>query len=119
MTIKEVLEADWCINHLEIVVRREKDSRYVASYLIGKGVRSPKYAKFADETAAGDIYMDGKRKIVVIDKNIQYRQLEKKPIGREMCVGVLIEKIPKELLELRIDSMMPIDCGRSDDMHGY
>lgn len=50
---------------------------------------------------------------------IQFRHLSKKPQGKEMCVGVLLEEIPKELLELPVESMHPYNCGRSDDMHGY
>lgn len=74
---------------------------------------------FISETVAGDIYKDGQNKIIVGDKIIQHRQLPEKAKGKEMCVGVLVEKIPKEILDLNVSYMHPSGVGRSDDMHGY
>lgn len=65
------------------------------------------------------IYYDHTRKIMVIDKNIQYRNQEHKPKGKEMCVGVLTEVIPNEILDLSIYHMRPTDCGWSNEQHGY
>lgn len=119
MTIREVLEADWAVKHFEVTVREETAGKWICSYKMGQDVKPPRYAKFAAETAAGDIYYDHTRKIVVIDKNIQYRNLEHKPKGKEMCVGVLTEVIPNEILDLSIYHMRPTDCGWSNEQHGY
>lgn len=118
MTIREVLEADWTVKHFEAIVRDE-DGRYINCYLVGKDISPAKYAKWVCETAAGDIYYDNGRKIVVIDKNIQFRNQEHKPKGKEMCVGVLTEVIPNEILDLPVYHMRPIDCGWSNEQHGY
>lgn len=118
MTIREVLEADWTVKHFEVTVRDE-DSRYISSYLVGKDMSPAKYAKWICETEAGDVYRDNGRKIVVINRNIQFREKEKKPQGKEMCVGVMTEVIPKEILDLTIDHMRPTDCGWSNGQHGY
>lgn len=98
MTIREVLEADWTVKHFEATVRDET-GKWICSYKMGQEVKPSKYAKFTAETAAGDIYYDNGRKIVVIDKNIQFRNQEHKPKGKEMWVGVLTEVIPRELLD--------------------
>lgn len=118
MTIREVLEADWNVKHFEVTVRDE-NCRYISAYLAGKDISPTKYAKWICETAAGDIYQDNGRKIVVIDKNIQFRNQEKKPQGKEMCVGVLTEVIPKEILDLTVYHMHPTSCGWSNGQHGY
>lgn len=118
MTIREVLEANWTVKHFEVTVR-DKDGRCICTYLIGKDTRLSRYAKFKSETAAGDIYYDNGRKIMVIDKNIQFRNQEHKPKGKEMCVGVLTEVIPNEILDLSIYHMRPVSCGWSNEQHGY
>lgn len=118
MTIREVLEADWTVSWFEVEIRKEGVNGY-SEYIIGKDVKPSKYMRFVCETAAGDIYKDHAGKIVIIDKIIQHRQLSKKPQGKEMCVDVLTEEVPKELLDLTISHMSPSGCGRSDDMHGY
>lgn len=119
MTIREVLSADWTVGWIDIDVRRKEDTRLICNYLIGKEMSAPKRAKFVCETAAGDIYKDGNIKMVISDRIIQFRQLPNKPKGKEMCVGVLEEEIPEELLNLEIAYLAPSGCGRSDDMHGY
>lgn len=119
MTIREVLNADWTVSWFEVDIRDNNSTRYICKYLIGKDVKQSRYARFVCETAAGDIYKDTVGKIVVIDKIIQFRYLTKRPQGKEMCVGVLVEEIPKEILDLIISHMSPSGCGRSDDMHGY
>lgn len=119
MTIREVLEADWTVSWFEVEVRNKETTRLFSQYLIGKDVKPSKYMRFACETAAGDIYKNHTARIVIVDKIIQFRQLPKRPQGKEMCVGVLTELIPKEILDLTISHMRPSDCGRSDGMHGY
>lgn len=119
MTIREVLNADWTVSWFEVDVREIESTKMIRTYLIGKGVKPARHARFIEVTAAGDIYKDGQHKVVVTDKVIQFRQLPKRPQGKEMCVGVLIEDIPRELLDLDINYMHPSGCGCSDDMHGY
>lgn len=119
MTIRKVLDADWTVSWFEVDVREADTTKIICTYLIGKDVKTPRHARFVCETAAGDIYKDGQRKIIVLEKLIQFRQLPKRPQGKEMCVGVLTEKIPKEILELQINHMSPRDCGWSNEMHGY
>ena len=118
MTIREVLNADWTVSSIDVVVRNE-DNRFLCRYLIGKDVKPSKHMRFECETDAGDIYKDNGLKTVLIDRIIQYRQLAKKPNGKEMCVGVLEKEIPKEIIDLEVTSMMPYGTGRSDEMHSY
>lgn len=119
MTIREVLNTDWRVSWFKVEVWDEASGRTVCVYLIGKDVKPAKYAKFVCETAAGDIYKDGKIKITVIDKIIQFHQLPQKPQGKEMCVGILEKEITEGILELTVYHMYPSGCGSSDGMHGY
>ena len=118
MTIREVLNTDWTVSWFEVEIRKEDVSGY-CKYIIGKDVKPSKYMRFVRETAVGDIYKDHAGKIVLIDRIIQFRQLPEKPKGKEMCVGVLDDVIPKEILDLSVSHMSPSGCGRSDEMHGY
>lgn len=118
MTIREVLNADWTVSSIDVVVRNE-DNRFLCRYLIGKDVKPSKYMRFECETDIGDIYKDNGLKTVLIDRIIQYRQLAEKPKGKEMCVGVLEKEIPKEIIDLEVASMRPYGTGRADEMHRY
>lgn len=118
MTIKEVLEADWTVDHIEIRIISQ-NPLYVGRYCIGEKVGPCKYEKFVCETKAGDIYGDGVLKTLYIKKNIQFRNKRECPKGKEGCVGVLIEEIPKEILNLEVEYMRPDSLGHSSGMHGY
>lgn len=123
MKLKELLKADWNIDELEIKVYT--NSRLVAEYRIGRHLgrpqTPPKYHRFLYTTKAGDVYgtrnkVDGntdKVKIVLIDKGIQYGSE-----CRTGGVGVILGAIPKELLELQVDYLMPYGWG-SMEFHGY
>lgn len=71
------------------------------------------------EAETGSVYENNKMKKLVIKRTIQFRQMEKRPTGKELFVGVLEKEIPVELLDLEIDHMYPYHCGWSDGMHGY
>lgn len=119
MKIKEVLKADWTIDEIKVTVRKSHNTEYIIEYRIGKNSKPTKYERFECETNAGDRYRDGYKKIIIIKKNIQFRNMEKRPQGKELCVGVLIKEIPKEILELEIDVMHPYGIGTDTGMHGY
>lgn len=118
MTIREVLNADWTIDRIEVNVRKDNAESY-SKYIIGKDVEPTKYMRFIRETEAGSIYKDANAKVIVSNRIIQFRQLQNKPKGKEFCVGILEKEIPVEILNLTVYHMSPFGCGRSDDMHGY
>lgn len=119
MTIREVLEADWNVNKIDITVRERNTTKYIMRYCIGRDVEPGRCERFLYEAEVGDMHGTTELKTLYINRTIQFYQLEDKPQGKGMCRGVLLKEIPKEILELTIDHMGPRDCGRSDDMHGY
>lgn len=112
------MDADWTVSWFTAVVRENETGKCV-EYIIGRDVEPSKYMRFQYETKSGDVYKDRGIKVVIINKNIQFRWQKDKPNGKEACVGVLKENIPKELLNLTVYHMYPSGCGRSDGMHGY
>lgn len=118
MKIKEVLKADWTVERITVDVR-DKKGLFICEYRIGEGVKAYNHAKFVGESPIGSIYKDAGRKIVVMERIIQFNHFPKKPKGKEACVGVEESQIPKEILELEIEYMMPSSLGRSDGMHEY
>lgn len=119
MTVKEVLEADWTVDEIEITVRDIGTTCFLTKYHIGENLKPGKHHKYVRETKAGTLYNDAGKSHLYIDCIIQYRHLPNKKKGTEGCVGVVTKSIPKELLELEVDHMSPYKCGRSDGMHGY
>lgn len=119
MTIREVLESDWDVDKIDVTVRERETTKYIMGYRIGKDVKPGRSEKFLYEAEIGDVHGEPKMKTLFINQIIQFYQLEKKPRGKEMCRGVLLKEIPKELLDLVIDHMSPHDCGWSHELHGY
>lgn len=120
MFIRDVLLADWTVAEIEVTVKERDSTRYIMEYHIGRDVKAGRSQRFVQETELGDLYSNGgNMKILFMNRIIQHRQLEKKAQGKELCVGVLLEEIPVELLELTVDFMQPYGCGNSDEMHGY
>lgn len=119
MTVREVLETDWTVDRIEVTVREKNTTKYIMQYRIGRNVDAGKSERFAYESDAGDVYENAGMKVLVMKKIIQYRQKSKKPQGKEMCVGVILQEIPKEILELSVYYMSPYHCGYSNEMHGY
>lgn len=118
MTIRDVLEADWTIDEIDITVR-DKESRYIMRYRIGRDVKPGNSMRFDFQSELGEVYNDSGMKTLFMKRIIQFRQQEKIPKGKEGCVGVLLNKIPNEILELKVEYMSPYKYGRSDGMHGY
>lgn len=119
MTIGEVLLADWDVDKIAVTVRDNTTMRYISGYKIGRDVKPGLSERFQYETEAGDVYGESNTKKLYINRIIQFYQLEKKPRGKEMCRGVLVKEIPKEILGLTIDQMYPYDFGGSNGLHGY
>ena len=119
MTIREVLEADWNVDKIDVTVREIETTKYVMGYRIGRDVKPGRSERFLYEAEVGDVYGEQGMKTLFINRIIQFYQLKDKPQGKGMCRGVLIKEIPKELLDLTVDSMSPYDCGWSNDLHGY
>lgn len=121
MTVKEVLEADWTVEEIKITVREASTTKFIIEYHIGENLNpyECKHNKYIKETKAGALYTDRGRKHLYIEQNIQYKHLPKKPQGKEACVGVITNNIPKELLELEIEYMCPYGGGKASEMHGY
>lgn len=111
MTIEDVLKADWNIAEIDVTVRKLEHLEYIKRYSIGRYICPGKSQWFVRTSKAGDIYSDGgEKENVVIPKTIQFQQLENKPKGKEMCWGVLLEEIPKQIRDLEILSMSSCEC---------
>lgn len=119
MTIREVLKADWTVENIVITVRDAVTSRFLMEYHIGENLLTSHHFKYIRETKAGTLYESAGMKHLYMERIIQHRHLPDKKKGYELCVGVLLENIPEELLELEIICMAPHGCGKSDAMHGY
>ena len=119
MKIREVLEADWTVDRIEVTVRNKETTRYIMQYCIGKDMKPGSSEKFDYEAECGDVYQSCGMRNMYIKRIIQFRQLEEKPQGKDLCVGVLLNEIPKEILELEVGHMTPYRCGTSDGLHGY
>ena len=119
MTIREVLEADWNVDKIDVTVRENESTKYIMRYCIGRDVGPGLSERFICEAEIGDVYGDTRSKTLYINRVIQFYQMEDKPQGKGMCRGVLIKEIPKEMLDLTISSMYPYDCGWSHELHGY
>lgn len=119
MTIREVLEADWDVDKIDVTVREKETTKYIMRYCVGKDVCPGWSERFLYETDIGDVHGNSDMKSLYINRTIQFYQREDKPQGKGMCRGILIKEIPKELLDLTVDNMSPYDCGRSHELHGY
>lgn len=119
MIIQEVLDADCNVDRIEVTVRNSESTAYIMRYCIGRDVKPGLSECFAYEAECGDIYESSGLRTLFIKRIIQFRQMNNKPQGKEMCFGVLTKEIPKEILELTIGLMSPYNCGSSDNMHGY
>ena len=119
MTVKDVLKADWTVEGIVITVRDIVSTRFLMEYHIGENLQHSRYWNYVRETKAGTLYDNAGMKHLYTERIIQHRHLTNKKSGSELCVGVVMENIPKELLELEVEQMSPYGCGKSDDMHGY
>lgn len=119
MTIREVLEADWNVDRIDVTVRERETAKYIMRYCIGKDVSPGRSQRFLYKTEIGDVCGNSDTKALYINRIIQFNQLENKPQGKTMCHGVLLEEIPKELLDLTIVTISPYQCGYSNDFHAY
>lgn len=119
MTIKELLEADNTIDRIDVTIRDEKTTRYIMRYCIGRDVEPGRSERYQYTSEGGDVYRNGKLNALYMNRIIQYRQLEKKAQGKEVCVGVLLDEIPKEIIALPASHIRPYHCGYSKGMHGY
>ena len=119
MTVREVLDADWTVDHIEITVRDAETSRWLERYLIGENLMRSKWHRAVRKTKAGDLYIDNGMRYLYIDNIIQHKHLPNQARGSEGNVGVVLKNIPEQLLDLEIEHMSPESMGSSDDMHGY
>ena len=119
MIIREILEADWNIDTLNITVRDKKTTKYIMRYCIGKDVKAGKSEKFMYESKCGNVYGNAGMNTLYMDKIIQHFQLKNLPLSKIGLKGVLTEKVPKELLELSVIQMSPYCRGNADGLHGY
>ena len=118
MIIREVLEADWNVDRIDVTVRNQC-GEFITAYIIGMDVKPSRYHRYQYEVKAGSIYENQGCKYVFINRIIQHHQLGGNFREKVKSFGVLLEEIPKELLNLEIDSMRPYHMGCSDDLHGY
>lgn len=118
MTIRDILTVD--DNVCEIYVHIYAGGGYLHTvYTIGENLKPSKYWKFLEETQIGDVYKDGNARQVLIERNIQARNRKNPPANQIGCWGVLLNEIPKELLELEIEKMSPSWIGSNEERHRY
>ncbi len=120
MTVEDVLKADWNIVEIEVTVREPEHLGYIKRYHIGKDVRPGRTWSFVRTSKAGDVYKNGAGlEEIYIRKTIQFGQLKEKPRGKEICRGVLLKEIPKQIRGLEIYSMSPSARMSSEDEKLY
>jgi len=118
MKLRELLETDWTVDRLYISMRTSS-GRMVARYYIGPDMKPSKYAKWRHTAKAGDVYDDNGIRVLIIDRIIQLYHYDR-PYKGNKSVGVMLEEIPGELLELDISRMAPVEGGRGAyGWHGY
>jgi hypothetical protein len=123
MTIKELLKADNNICELEVNIF-DKRNHFKICYAIGRDVAPIKAIKLTYRTKIGDMYEIRRNnyepiKTLYIKRIIQYTQLNaEEKAKRKNIVGVLIDEIPKEILELEVDKIMPYKREHMGG-HGY
>ena len=119
MTINDIIQADWNIDQLDITVRDASTTKYIMRYCIGRDVKPGRSERFRYEAECGDVYGTSSMSTLFINRIIQHCQLPNLPQNRVGLRGVLDKEIPKELLELPIWYMVPINCGHAHELHGY
>lgn len=119
MTINDIIQADWHIDQLDITVRDASTTKYIMRYCIGRDVKPGRSERFRYEAECGDVYGTSGMSTLFINRIIQHCQLPNLPQNRIGLRGVLDKEIPKELLELPVWYMVPINCGHSHELHGY
>ena len=117
MTVKEVLDADLNVDNIRVTVRGNH-SQFIAEYIIGRDVRPSKYHRFQYDTAAGSVYRLDGLKYIFIDKEIQFHEADV-PYKGAKGFGVMLEEIPKDLLELEVSFLTPIKGNTHGEYHGY
>ena len=119
MTIREVLDVDWTVAWIRVIIR-DMQERFIVKYIIGKDVKPHVYCRYQREAEGGSVYDDGGRKYVFINRTIQHSQLDESATKEKArSVGVLLTEIPAALLDLEIKHMRPEGTGQSNDLHGY
>ena len=117
MTVEDVLAADLNVDNIRVTVRAN-NSQFIAEYIIGRDARPSKYHRFQYDTAVGSVYhLDG-LKYLYIEKEIQFHEADV-PCKGTKGFGVVLEEIPKELLELEVSYLMPIKSINRGQYHGY
>lgn len=119
MKIRDVLIADWNVDRIDVTVRERETTKYIMRYCIGRDVKPGLSERLCYEVEAGDLYGNSSIKTLYINRIIQFFQQDNKPQGKGMCRGILEKEIPKEIMELEIEYMVPYHCGGSDELHGY
>lgn len=117
MTVKEVLDADLNVDNIRVTVLAN-NSQFIAEYIIGRDVRPSKYHRFQYDTAAGSVYRLDGLIYIYIDKEIQFHEADV-PYKGAKGYGVMLEEIPKELLELEVSYLTPIKSINRGSYHGY
>lgn len=117
MTVKDVLDANLNVDNIRVTVRAN-NSQFIAEYIIGRDVRPSKYHRFQYDTAAGSVYRLDGLKYIFIDKEIQYHEADVIYKGTK-GYGVMLEEIPKELLDLEVSLLSPRKSINRGSYHGY
>lgn len=117
MTVKDVLVADHNVDNILVSVR-DKNFRFIAEYVIGKNVCPSKHHCYQYDTEAGGVYLLAGVKHFFIDKEIQFHEADALCKGTR-GYGVMLDKIPKELLNLKVTFMSPQKGITKDLYHGY
>ena len=118
MTIRELLIADWNVDQLKITVR-DSNTKFITEYCLGSNVQPSRFHRYCCTTKAGEIYTRDGLKYIYIDKTIQFHSDPNVTYRGTKPYGVMLERIPKKLLEMEVDLVSPYHIGWADDLHGY
>lgn len=117
MTVEDVLAADLNVDNIRVTVRAN-NSQFIAEYIIGRDAHPSKYHRFQYDTAVGSVYSLDGLKYIFIDKEIQFHEADV-PYKGAKGFGVLLEDIPKELLDLEVTYLTPTKSINRGSYHGY
>ncbi len=126
MTIREIVECDPCVTHLRVDVRKP-DGELIQVYEVGEEAEVKPCHRLLWENRHGAMceYLPGINAFL-LKRVIQYKNKpdDKKRSGTEMCICVMDDQIPEELLDLKVVIMQPRTAGKSarmprSDAHCY
>jgi hypothetical protein len=110
MKIKELLSVDQNVGEIWVDIYN-KQGKPIRGYVYGKNSEPYEHMDFIEKTKMGEVYNDGNCRIIFVREPIHYFHLSEKEKARKKKTGTQLNKIPKEILDLKIKNIVPYGCG--------